>query len=171
MSCRQAQGSPGKQEQHSGELWILVTPLVPVTSPNVHVSEMIPSARSPCFFGSSSSSVALRKTSPRVHPTYSVRVIHSLLMSFPQAPQITVQMQVKWGDIKDGGCEAESDDFNLLPSFYNTEQHSLFQHLLKFVLLSCCSCHSLLKIVLDNFKHMFLWSSHNVPWASLQWKP
>lgn len=108
MSCRQARGNSGKEEQLSGEPWIFFTPLVPVASPNAWDRDDTQCSLS-SLFGSSSSSVALKRISPRVHPTYFVRVINSLLMPFPQVSQIAVQMQVKWGDMKNGGCEAESD--------------------------------------------------------------
>lgn len=38
-------------------------------------------------------------------------------MSFPQVSQITVQMDIEWGDTMYGACEAETDDFNLLQGF------------------------------------------------------
>lgn len=69
MRCRQAQGSPRKEEKISRELWILFTS--PISSKFAWDRDNTQCSLS-LLFGSTSSSVALERTSLRVHFTYFV---------------------------------------------------------------------------------------------------
>lgn len=64
-------------------------------------------------FCTNCSPVALQSISPE----HFVRALLSLLMSFPLVSHITVHMEVEWGYAVYWGCEAETDDFNLLLGF------------------------------------------------------